>query len=57
VVLVVDGICCMIVVYIVEWGQLRGALVWHGRSKGFVLLLSSVGDKWMGVVVQGQFCM
>ncbi len=48
---------CVIVVYIVEWGKSRGALVWHCQSKGFVVLLSSVGDTWMQGMVQGQFCM
>ncbi len=53
--LVGAGVCCVIVVYIVEWGQSRGVLVWHGRSKGFVVLLLSVGDTWMQDMVQGQF--
>ncbi len=41
----------MIVVYIFEWGQSRGALVWHSRSEVFVVLLSSVGGTWMQDVV------
>jgi hypothetical protein len=47
--------CCMSVVYIVEWAQSRGALVWRGRSKGFAGVLSSVGDAWVQAVVRVQF--
>jgi hypothetical protein len=46
--LVGAGVCCMIAVYVVEWGQSEGALVvQHGRSKGFVVLLLSVGVELM----------
>jgi hypothetical protein len=53
--LVGAGVCCVIVVYIVEWGQSGGALVRHGWSIGFMALLSSVRVEWMQDVVQGQF--
>jgi hypothetical protein len=56
VVLVGAGVCCVIVVYVVEWGQSGGALVRHGQSKGFEVLLSSVGIEWMQDMLQGQFC-
>jgi hypothetical protein len=55
-VLVGAGICCVIVEYVVEWGQSRGALVWHGRIEGFVVLLLSVGDAWMQDGVQTILC-
>jgi hypothetical protein len=45
----------MFVLYIVEWAQSWGALVWHGQSKGFVVLLSSVGDARVQVVVCIEF--
>jgi hypothetical protein len=51
------GICCTFVVYVVEWAQSRGTLVWLGQSKGFVELLLDVGDAWVQFVMQVQFCM
>jgi hypothetical protein len=51
------GICCKFVVYIVEWVQSRGALVWHGQSEGFVALLLGVEGTWVQFVMQVQFCM
>ncbi len=45
----------VVALYVDEWGQSGGALVWHGRSKGFVVLLSSVEVEWMQDVVQGQY--
>jgi hypothetical protein len=55
VVLVGAGICCIIAVYVDEWGQSGGALVRHGRSKGFMVLLLSVRVEWIQDMVQGQF--
>ncbi len=42
-------------VYVVEWVQSRGTLVWLGQSKGFVALLLGVGDTWVRFVMQVQF--
>jgi hypothetical protein len=50
------GICCKVVVYIVEWVQSRGTMVWLGQSKGFVALLLGVEDTWVQVMMQVQFC-
>ncbi len=46
------GICCKFVVYVVEWVQSRGTLVWLSQSKGFVALLLGVGDAWVQFVMQ-----
>jgi hypothetical protein len=51
------GICCEFVVNIVEWAQSRGTLVWHGQSKGFVVLLLSVEGAWVQFVMRVQSCM
>jgi hypothetical protein len=44
-------------IYIVEWAQLRGTLVWHGQSKGFVVLLLGVEDAWVQFVLRVQSLM
>jgi hypothetical protein len=35
----------------------RGTLVWHGQSKGFVVLLLGVEGAWVQFVMQVQFRM
>jgi hypothetical protein len=49
------GICCKLVVCIVEWVQSRGALVWLDQSKGFVVLLLGVANAWVQFVMRVQF--
>jgi hypothetical protein len=50
------GIYCKFVVYIVEWVQSRGTLVWHGQSNKKGALLLGEGGKWVQFVMQVQFC-
>ncbi len=49
------GFCHEFVVYIIEWTQSRGTLVWHGQSEGLVALLLGVEGAWVQFVMQVQF--
>ena len=47
-------VCC---IYIVEWVQSRGTLIWHSQSKGFVALLLGVAAAWVQDAMHVHFLM